>query len=333
MKNDRLINNIILGLAIILAVLALVIGLMVKEELSGIKASLEEELKAQLTQQIDASEQNTETRQNKLEEIINELVEQAENECRDVNVRSIAHRGASSYAPENTLPAFQLAKELGFSCVETDIRFTRDGIPVCLHDGSIDRTSNGTGDLGNLTLEEVRQYDFGAWKDSRYAGTVIPTFEEFLLLCKNIGLHPYIEMKEGTSEQVRNLVDTVNNYGMKGKVTWISFDISLLATVRWYDDGARLGYLVSEFYPSVVTAISGLRSGKNEVFLNSCINNSWVVEECRKTKLPLEIWTINKEWQMEEMDPYITGVTSNCLIYGRYLYEKEMAAGYSSQNR
>lgn len=325
MKNERLINNIILALAIILAVLALVIGLMVKEELGGIKASLEDELKAQLTQQIAVSEHNTETRQNKLEEMINELVEQAENECRDINVRSIAHRGASSYAPENTMPAFQLAKELGFSCVETDIRFTRDGIPVCLHDGSIDRTSNGTGDIGNLTLEEVRQYDFGAWKDSCYTGTVIPTCEEFLSLCKNIGLHPYIEMKEGTSEQVRNLVDMVNNYGMRGKVTWISFDISLLAAVRWYDDGARLGYLVSEFYPSVVTAISGLRSGKNEVFLNSCVYNSWVVEECRKARLPLEIWTLNQEQQMEGIDPYITGVTSNGLVYGQYLYEKAMA--------
>lgn len=327
MKNERLINNIILALAIILAVLALVIGLMVKEELGGIKASLEDELKAQLTQQIAVSEHNTETRQNKLEEMINELVEQAQNECRDINVRSIAHRGASSYAPENTMPAFQLAKELGFSCVETDIRFTRDGIPVCLHDGSIDRTSNGTGEIGNLTLEEVRQYDFGAWKDSQYAGTSIPTFEEFLLLCKNIGLHPYIEMKEGTSGQIRSLVDLVSRCGMRGKVTWISFDSSLLSAVRWYDEEARLGFLISEFSPAAVNEISWLRSGKNEVFLNSSVYNDWIVEECRKAKLPLEIWTINKEWQMEDMDPYITGVTSNCLVYGQYLYEKAITAG------
>ncbi len=323
MKNDRLINNIIFGLAIILAVLALVIGLMVKEELSGIKASLEEELKAQLTQQIDASVQNTETRQNKLEEIINELVEQAENECRDVNVRSIAHRGASSYAPENTLPAFQLAKELGFSCVETDIRFTRDGIPVCLHDGSIDRTSNGTGDIGNLTLEEVRQYDFGAWKDSRYAGTVIPTFEEFLLLCKSIGLHPYIELKEGTADQIRNLVDMVDQYGLRGKASWISFDISLLSAVRWYDEEARLGYLIGDFSLSVINEICWLRSGKNEVFLDSNYYNGWVVDECRKAKLPLEIWTVNKEEQMASVDPYISGVTSDSLRYGQYLYERQ----------
>ncbi len=322
MKNDRLINNIILGLAIVLAVLSLVIGVMAKKELSEVRSSLEEELKAQLTQEIANSEMNAQARQNKLEEMINELVKK---ECRDFNVRSIAHRGASQWAPENTLAAFRLAKELGFSCVEADIRFTEDGIPVCLHDGSIDRTSNGTGDIWNLTLEEVRQYDFGAWKDSSYAGTSIPTFEEFLLLCKNIGLHPYIEMKEGTSNQIRGLVDMVSRYGMKGKVTWISFDSGLLSAVRWYDEEARLGFLISEFSPAAVYEISGLRSGKNEVFLDSSVCNSWIVDECRKAGLPLEMWTINKEWQMDQMDPYITGVTSDCLVYGQYLYDKETA--------
>ena len=325
MKYDRLINNIILGLAIVLAILSLVVGLMIKAELGEIKSSLEEELKAQLTQEIIGSEKNTEARQNKLEEMINELVEQVENECRDVNVRSVAHRGASGYAPENTLPAFQLAKELGFSCVETDVRFTSDGIPVCLHDGSIDRTSNGTGDIWNMTLEEVKQYDFGGWKDSKYVGVSIPTFEEFLLLCKNTGLHPYIEMKEGTTEQVRSLVDMVSKCGMRGKVSWISFDSGLLAAVRWYDDEARLGLLISEFSLADINEICWLRSGKNEVFLNSCIYNGWIVEECRKSKLPLEIWTINIESQMEEIDPYITGITSDCLVYGQYLYKKAMA--------
>ena len=322
MKNEGLLNNIITCLAIILAALSLTIAMMAKKEVSGMRSWMEEELKEQITQSAAASESNAEAVRLELEEKLRSLDEHV---CRDVNVRSIAHRGVSELAPENTLPAFLLAKELGFSCVETDIRFTADGVPVCLHDDSIDRTSNGTGAIGKMALDEVKQLDFGVWMDSRFEGTSIPTFEEVLLLCKNIGLHPYIELKEGTSDQIRRLVDLVNRYGMKGKVSWISFDSSLLSAVRWYDDEARLGLLISEFSPAAVNEIAWLRSAKNEVFLDSSVYNSWVIEECRKAGLPLEIWTINKESQLADMDPYITGVTSNGLRYGQYLFNKETA--------
>ena len=321
MKNESIINNIILALSIILSILSLVIAVRAQRNLSSLRTAMEEEMKNQVSQAASASNKATEALK---EEIDDQFRILSEYECRDINVKSIAHRGVSEIAPENTIPAFRLAKELGFSCVETDIRFTADGVPVCLHDGSIDRTSNGTGNISELSLEEVKRFDFGAWKDERYEGTGIPTFEEFLILCKNIGLHPYIELKDGTVEQIRSLVDTVNRCGMRGKVSWISFDIAMLSAVRWYDDEARLGYLVSDFDVWSVNEICGLRSGKNETFLNASVYNNWVVEECRKVKLPLEIWTIDKEEQLNDIDPYITGVTSDILRYGQYLYRKEL---------
>ena len=325
MKNERWFNYIILLLSFILAVLSLAIALTAKRELGLMRTSIEEELKEQIDLSLAASENKTDKRQNKIEKEIEALSEQYKYVCRDTNVRSIAHRGASDMAPENTLPAFRKAKELGFSSVETDVRFTSDNIPVCLHDGSVNRTSNGTGDIWNMTLDEVKALDFGAWKGNEFQGTTIPTFEEFLVFCKNVGLYPYVELKTGTAEQIRGLVDLVNRYGLRGKVSWISFDSSLLAAVRWYDDEARLGLLISEFSPAAVNEICWLRSGKNEVFLNSCVYSEWIVEECRNAKLPLEIWTINKKDQLSDMDPYITGVTSNCLVFGQYLYEKAMA--------
>ncbi len=127
-------------------------------------------------------------------------------------------------------------------------------------------------------------------------------------------------MKEGSAEQIRSLVDAVNRFGMKGKVTWISFDLDLLSAVRWYDDGARIGYLIDHFESWTINEITSLRSGKNEVFLNSCIYSDQVVEACRKANLPLEVWTINEEELLAGMDPYISGVTSDYLNYGQYLY-------------
>ena len=110
---------------------------------------------------------------------------------------------------------------------------------------------------------------------------------------------------------------------MRGKVSWISFDPNLLSAVRWYDEEARLGLLINYFEPRLVYEISNLRSGKNEVFLDSSIFDEQVVDACRAANLPLEVWTINEEERLAGLDPYISGVTSNCLRYGQFLYEAE----------
>ncbi len=109
----------------------------------------------------------------------------------------IAHRGASAYAPENTIPAFLLAAEQGATFVEFDLRLTKDGRIVLLHDDSLERTTNveevfpdrgraeGGGKPGvrrwpleDFTLAEVKRLDAGSWFDAKYSGTAIPTFAE-----------------------------------------------------------------------------------------------------------------------------------------------------------
>ena len=296
--------------------------LVIKNQYDHIIQQCETEIKMQ--EELLEERSAVEELMKRLEQIETTLDSMNSSICRDVNVRSIAHRGASEIAPENTLPAFILAKELGFSCVETDIRFTADNIPVCIHDACINRTSNGIGDVSSLKLEDIRQYDFGAWKDEKYRGTTILTFEEFISLCKNIGVHPYIELKEGNAEQIRKIVETANQYGMRGKVIWISFDRALLEIVRAFDDKARLGYLTSDFDHWTIVEIQGLQSGKNEVFLDSYSCDEAIVEECRKAGIPLELWTINKEETFAEINPYVTGVTSDSLRYGQYLFNTSM---------
>lgn len=241
----------------------------------------------------------------------------------DRNVKAVAHRGYSTTAPENTLPAYKLAKQNGFFYVETDVSFTSDGVAVCLHDATIDRTSNGSGNIGSLTFNEVREYDFGSWKSSTYAGTQIPSFEEFVLLCRNIGLHPYIELKSNggyTQAQIEGLVDMVNTLGMKGKVSWISFSSSFLTYVKNYDAYARLGYVVNSVSASVITTAQGLQLSTNDVFVDSGQSGDANCELCIDGGLPMEVWTVDNATTIQNMNAYITGVTSNSLIAGQILY-------------
>lgn len=250
----------------------------------------------------------------------------------DANVRSVNHRGYSAVAPENTLPAYKLSKKMGFNYAETDVSFTRDGVAVCLHDATIDRTSDGTGNINDLTFAQVRTYDFGSWKDPKYAGTKIPTLEEFLLLCKRIMLHPYIELKasaEYTEAQIRSIVDMVHACGMKGKVTYISFSATFLGYVRDYDAEARLGILKNSVTTSDITAIENLQTGSNEVYCGVSYYSGTITDavcaDFAAAGIPIEAWTIDSAADMLALNRYVSGITSNSLIGGKVLYDAEMA--------
>lgn len=91
-----------------------------------------------------------------------------------------AHRGNSGEFPENTLSAFRSAADLGVDMIEFDVAITKDGVPVILHDETVDRTSNGTGLLAELTLAAVRALDFGSWQGEAFCGERIPTLIEAL---------------------------------------------------------------------------------------------------------------------------------------------------------
>lgn len=239
----------------------------------------------------------------------------------------VAHRGLAADAPENTLAAYRLAKKKGFSCVECDVSFTSDGVAVLLHDDTIDRTSNGTGKIKGLTFAEVRELDFGSWKAAEYAGEKIPTFEEFLVLCKRLGLHPYIELKDGTEAQIKGLVETVKMCGMKGKVTWISFVVDFLWWVQSVDPEARMGLVVSTVNAEAINKVrQKMQTGQNEVFIDCAVNNANTdaVRLCADADLPLEVWTVDDKNTVLSLHPYISGVTSNKLLASNVIYEAGM---------
>lgn len=239
------------------------------------------------------------------------------------NIKKVAHRGYNLVAPENTLSAFKLARKMGFRYVETDVSFTSDGIPVLLHDATVDRTSNGTGNINDLSFDYVRTLDFGSWKSAIFTGEKIPSFEEFIILCKNIGLHPYIEIKDTslyTEEQIASLVDMVNRKGMNGKVTWISFSSLYLNYVKNHDNKARLGYVVNAIDNNVISNINNLKNGNNEVFLDVACTSD--ISLAITNNIPVEVWTVDSKDTLLALDDYIIGITTDLLLSDEVLYEE-----------
>lgn len=139
-------------------------------------------------------------------------------------VIAVGHRGTVQYAPENTIAAFERAIELGVDLLEMDIRETRDGHLVVIHDETVDRTTNGTGKVSDLTLAELQALDAGAWFAPRFKGEKVPTLEETLRAIRGRAL-PDIDFKAGTPEQ---LVEILRREGLLGKVTLYCGDWDLL---------------------------------------------------------------------------------------------------------
>ncbi len=110
-----------------------------------------------------------------------------------------AHRGVMDVYPENTVSAFSAAVSLGVQMIEMDVRMTKDGHLVILHDETVDRTTDGQGPIAGMTLEEVKKLDAGSWKSPEFKGERIPTFQEALaVIARNIWLN--IHIKESSRE-------------------------------------------------------------------------------------------------------------------------------------
>ena len=146
----------------------------------------------------------------------------------------IAHRGASAYAPEHTLEAYRLAMQQGADFVEQDLQITKDGVLVCLHDLTLERTTNiekifpdrftleGTEKhwyVSDFTLKEIKQLDAGSWFDPKFAGARVPTWQEVIDLIRNkAGLYPETKAPEVYGKRGFNMEKLVLDQLKKNKL-------------------------------------------------------------------------------------------------------------------
>lgn len=127
----------------------------------------------------------------------------------------IAHRGASPYAPENTMAAFEKAREMGASAIEFDVMMSQDGELFVFHDETLERTTNGSGRFAEMSSDYIKSLDAGSWFSKRFIGEKVPTFTETLLWCAKYGIQPNIEIKpvEGAAEATTTaILAALNRY-------------------------------------------------------------------------------------------------------------------------
>ena len=135
------------------------------------------------------------------------------------------HRGGM-VAPENTLPAMQYALAGPAAFVETDLQLTADGVPVLMHDWTVDRTTDGTGPVWSMTFAELQQLDAGSWVGEAYQNTRVPSFEQFLELFRPTTKQAILELKGSwNAEQVAGLAASVNRHSVQDRVIFASFDL------------------------------------------------------------------------------------------------------------
>ncbi|MEB3221872.1 MAG: glycerophosphodiester phosphodiesterase family protein [Candidatus Sericytochromatia bacterium] len=138
----------------------------------------------------------------------------------------MGHRGAMGHAPENTMASFQLANELGVEAIELDVHLSADGVLVVHHDETLDRTTDGRGELAALTLAQLQQLDAGRWFSAEHAGARIPTLEEVLGWARGVKLPVVIEFKRNLNARavVEAAIALVDRLGAADDVAFISFD-------------------------------------------------------------------------------------------------------------
>jgi glycerophosphoryl diester phosphodiesterase len=142
-----------------------------------------------------------------------------------------AHRGFKSVYPENTLLSFQKALELEVDMLEFDLRLSKDGVVMVIHDETVDRTTNGTGNVSDYSLEQLKQLDAGGCFGKVFEGLKIPTLEE---LCQLLTLYPEVllnvEVKKhgNAKEVVDKAVAMLTEYGYMSRCVFTCFDAEIL---------------------------------------------------------------------------------------------------------
>lgn len=214
-----------------------------------------------------------------------------------------AHRGAGKYAPENTLPAFQKAIEMGADGIELDVQMTKDNQCVVIHDETIKRVSNGNAQVKDSTLEELREFDFGKGF-TEYGKVQIPTLEEVLQLVVPSGLTINIELKTGKI-CYKNIVDEVlrlvYQYGYQEKVILSSFNHYTLQEIRKKDKHIQTGPLYRDGIVNVCE-YAYREIGTNA--LHPALYNTRYKEfyqQAEKFCQKIHVWTVDKEADIREM--------------------------------
>lgn len=233
-----------------------------------------------------------------------------------------AHRGASALAPENTLAAFQLAAEQGAKWVELDVALLGDGTLVVIHDDSVDRTTSGSGSLGDLTRADLDHLDAGSWFGPDYAGQRLPTLDAVIAELGRLNLSANVEIKQHKHHKsLDQLIEAVEaSISTRSAVTGImisSFDPLALAAMHRREPGLEMAMLWGrppEDWEAQLAAIPAAT-----IHMHYKALSIGLLEETAKRGIKVRAWTCNNPMELVSFwDAGLTGViTDNPALFLR----------------
>jgi len=220
----------------------------------------------------------------------------------------LGHRGASAHAPENTLAAFARALSDGADGIEFDVRLSRDGVPVVIHDSTLARTGAIDRAVSELTARELQRVDVGSWfavgqpNHLAFVGEKLPTLAQVFDLLRNDG-RLYIEMKCGKDEGATLAAEVARlsrTSGMVDRVVVESFDHAAIAAVKSIDSEIRTAALFEPKLTRPLAIVRKLRMietalavGADEIALHHTLAANRVVEKARHAGLDVVVWTVD----------------------------------------
>jgi glycerophosphoryl diester phosphodiesterase len=210
---------------------------------------------------------------------------------------TIAHRGASGYAPENTLAAYRRAVAQGVTFIETDLHLTRDAHFVALHDETVNRTTNGQGPIQQMTLLEARRLDAGSWFGSEFIGERLPTLPEILDFAKKHDVVFYLELKsDGFWGGDHALISALRDSGEIPRVIVMAFDASILEGLRKIEPTLMTALLYDGTIENPLE--KALSIGARQIAVKGDLMTPNFLSEAHKRDIQLVCWTINQPAHM-----------------------------------
>jgi glycerophosphoryl diester phosphodiesterase len=226
------------------------------------------------------------------------------------NLKVIAHRGASGYAPETTLAAYRLALQMGVDGIEMDVHPLRDGTIVAIHDPDVKRTTNGRGLIAELTLQELKALDAGSWFNKKYPGKArsdffglrVPTLQEIIELAKESSVEFYIEIKDPerySPDLESTLLAIVRGNQIEKRTRFISFSAQSITKIKKTNPAIKTGLLIADRAKDPDRA--ALRISADELVIKHTLATHKIVDAAHKNGLSVSVWTANRQADLQRM--------------------------------
>jgi glycerophosphoryl diester phosphodiesterase len=243
---------------------------------------------------------------------------------KEKEILNVAHRGASGYAPEHTLTSYKMGEQMHGDYIEVDLQMTKDGELIAMHDETLDRTTNGTGQVKDYTLEEIKELDAGSWFNEKYPekanleyeGLKVPTLEEvFQTFGKNANYYIETKSPEVYPGMEEKLADLVDEYGINKDTLLVqSFSSASLLKMNEIDPSIKLVQLMWYTSPAAISdaEVEAIKQYAVGIGPNSAMIDKEYVQKTVQNGLEIHPYTVNEKEEMQKLIEWgVTGMFTN----------------------